>query len=83
MAQNPYVNKVIYAGNTLIDLTEDTITKKTLIGIDKQAFDKTGELITGSDLEALVYVKGHRARLRLPDSVATVEGTTLVFQEAE
>lgn len=45
MAQN--VNKVIYGGRTLIDLTSDTVTAdKILTGFT--AHDKSGALITGS-----------------------------------
>lgn len=41
------INKVIYGGETLIDLTSDTVTKdKVLSGYT--AHDKSGELITGS-----------------------------------
>lgn len=41
------INKVIYGGDTLLDLTEDTVTAdKMLIGTT--AHDKTGTSITGS-----------------------------------
>ena len=41
------INKVIYGGNTLIDLTSDTvIAEKMLKGYT--AHDKSGILITGS-----------------------------------
>lgn len=41
------INKVIYGGNTLIDLTSDTVTAdKMLVGY--KAHDKSGTLITGS-----------------------------------
>lgn len=44
---NQYVNKVIYGGNTLIDLTADTVTAdKLLSGI--KAHDKSGAVITGT-----------------------------------
>lgn len=44
---NQYVNKVIYGGNTLIDLTADTVTAdKMLTGI--KAHDKSGAVITGT-----------------------------------
>lgn len=47
MANNTYVNKVIYGGNTLIDLTADTITAaKVLSGYT--AHDASGAQITGS-----------------------------------
>lgn len=45
---NQYVNKVVYGGNTLIDLTADTITAADLAsGIT--AHDKSGAPITGTN----------------------------------
>ncbi len=44
---NQYVNKVIYGGNTLIDLTADTITAASLLK-DVTAHDKSGAQITGT-----------------------------------
>lgn len=41
------VNKVIYGGNTLIDLTADTITADKLAK-DVTAHDKSGAIITGT-----------------------------------
>ena len=47
MANNEYINKVIYGGNTLIDLTADTVTAdKILDGYTAHA--ASGETITGS-----------------------------------
>lgn len=47
MAVNPYFNKVVYDGNTLIDLTSDTVTAETLLeGIT--AHDKSGRQIVGT-----------------------------------
>lgn len=47
MANNEYINKVIYGGNTLIDLTNDTVTAdKILSGYTAHA--ASGEPITGS-----------------------------------
>lgn len=47
MANNPYVNKVIYGNNTLIDLTEDTVSASNmLLGIT--AHDASGASVTGS-----------------------------------
>lgn len=45
--QNSYVNKVIYGGNTLIDLTADTIDAEHLLS-GATAHDKSGAPITGS-----------------------------------
>ena len=47
MASNPYKNKIIYNGTTLIDLTGDTVTTATLAQ-GYTAHDATGALITGS-----------------------------------
>lgn len=47
MASNEYINKVIYGGNTLIDLTADTVTAdKILSGYTAHA--ASGEPITGT-----------------------------------
>lgn len=47
MANNEYINKVIYGGNTLIDLTGDTVTAdKILSGYTAHA--ASGEPITGT-----------------------------------
>lgn len=47
MAENTYVNKVVYDNNTLIDLTEDTVTPETLIS-GYTAHDRSGASISGS-----------------------------------
>ena len=45
---NSYINKVVYAGDTLIDLTADTISADKLAsGIT--AHDKSGAIITGTN----------------------------------
>lgn len=44
---NEYVNKVIYGGNTLIDLTADTVTANKILS-GYTAHDKSGATITGS-----------------------------------
>lgn len=44
---NPYVNKVIYGGNTLIDLTGDTISPSDVIN-SKTFHDASGATQTGS-----------------------------------
>lgn len=47
MANNPYVNKVQYGNEVLIDLTQDTITaNKILVGYT--AHDASGAPITGT-----------------------------------
>lgn len=48
MAENKNINKVVYGGKTLIDLTSDTVTAENLhTGIT--AHDKSGAVITGTD----------------------------------
>lgn len=42
-----YINKVVYGGRVLIDLTEDTVTAEKLMSGVK-AHDKTGAVITGT-----------------------------------
>lgn len=44
---NAYINKVVYGGNTLIDLTADTVTPATLM-LGYTAHDASGALITGT-----------------------------------
>ena len=48
MAENQNVNKVVYGGQVLIDLTADTITAGDLAA-GVTAHDKSGALITGTD----------------------------------
>lgn len=47
MANNQYVNKVVYDGTTLIDLTADTVTAAYLLK-NYTAHDKSGAPITGT-----------------------------------
>ena len=47
MANNQYVNKVVYDGDTLIDLTSDTVAAAYLLK-NYTAHDKSGAPITGS-----------------------------------
>ena len=42
------INKVIYGGNTLIDLTSDTLTTSDQLLNGVKAHDRTGTVITGS-----------------------------------
>ena len=47
MANNPYINKVTYGGNVLVDLTDDTVSAdKMLSGVI--AHDRSGATITGA-----------------------------------
>lgn len=47
MANNQYANKIIYDGDTLIDLTSDTVTAAYLLK-NYTAHDKSGATITGT-----------------------------------
>lgn len=47
MANNPYVNKVIYGNQTLLDLTNDNIVANKLLS-GKTVHDKSGNQITGT-----------------------------------
>lgn len=47
MANNQYVNKVIFGDETLIDLSSDTVTANRLMA-GLTAHDKTGAIITGT-----------------------------------
>ena len=45
---NQYINKIVYGGNTLIDLTADTVTTSALQS-GYTAHDRTGAVITGTN----------------------------------
>lgn len=47
MANNQYKNKVIYGGQTLIDLTQDDVTRAD-VAAGKQFHLPTGEVVTGT-----------------------------------
>lgn len=47
MADNPYINKVVYGDQTLIDLTEDTVSPSSL-KLGNTAHDASGAQITGT-----------------------------------
>lgn len=47
MANNPYVNKIIYGNTTLIDLTSDTVTANSLLE-GTTAHDASGSVINGA-----------------------------------
>ena len=55
MANNPYVNKVIYGGQTLIDISTDTITAADVsVGVTfhlGSGATATGALPNGNNLE--------------------------------
>lgn len=98
MPEGKYINKVIYGGKTLIDLTGDTISAdKLLAGIT--AHDKSGAPITGScafdvdstDATAAVaeillgktaYVRGQKLTGTMPNKGSVTLGIATADQEA-
>lgn len=92
-----YVNKVIYGGNTLIDLTGDTITPETLLS-GRTAHDQSGAPIVGSctfdvdsgDADAVVaeilagktaYARGAKLTGTMPNNGAVDLKINTVAQE--
>lgn len=98
MPEGKYINKVIYGGKTLIDLTGDTISAdKLLAGIT--AHDKSGASITGScafdvdstDATAAVaeillgktaYARGQKLTGTMPNKGSVTLEITTADQEA-
>lgn len=94
---NEYVNKVVYGGNTLIDLTGDTITADKLAsGIT--AHDKSGAPITGTNtydadtsdadasaaeilLNKIAYVNANKLTGTMPNNGAVTGTISAVAQE--
>jgi len=72
MASNPYVNKVVYDGNTLIDLSQDTLdgAGKLLLGVTGHS--SSGEAITGT----ADYVK-------TVSSVPSVKDTGIIYNSTD
>jgi len=83
MAQNEHINKVVYNGNTLIDLTNDTLTDASQVADGETAHLKSGKKVTGTGSQPSVLVVEGRAYLTLPSSMARVDGTNLIIEEAE
>lgn len=84
-------SKIVYAGDTLLDLTEDTVTPETLLK-GKTAHNAAGELITGtmiaSQLQLIVTVSAG-ATVTATNGSKTIRGTsdstgvcTLIVPEA-
>ena len=77
MAENKYINKVVINDTTLLDLTEDTVTAKTLVeGVT--AHDKSGASITGVAINTGkgVYIWGKYAYGDIYEETITSLGTT-------
>lgn len=71
-------SKIVYAGDTLLDLTEDTVTPETLLK-GKTAHNAAGELITGtmiaSQLQLIVTVSAG-ATVTATNGSKTIRGTS-------
>lgn len=67
MANNPYVNKVIYGDDTLIDLTGDTATESDVL-LGKTFHDKSGALRTGTltPMSSKFRYQNNRVTLNVP-----------------
>ena len=77
MANNKYVNKVVYGNTPLIDLTQTTVTADDVLN------GKLVHLASGKQVEGnggcTVQVIGTLAKLILPSSMAYVDNGRLVF----
>ena len=67
-------NKIIYNGNTLIDLTGDTVTADKLLQ-GYTAHDRTGALITGT---AQSYIDGNNLEYGFTDGSLPIVGVAKV-----
>lgn len=74
------INKVVYAGNTLLDLTSDTVTADMLMD-GKQVYQSNGTFVTGVLKEAEVLVINRTGQLILSPAMARVNGTNLILEE--
>ena len=55
MAENPYVNKVVFGNDTLVDLTEDSVTANNLLE-GETAHSASGAPVTGTAKQGHVIV---------------------------
>ncbi|MCM1216889.1 MAG: hypothetical protein NC548_20515 [Lachnospiraceae bacterium] len=94
---NQHVNKVIYGGNVLVDLTADTVDPSHLLK-DTTAHDKSGATIAGectfdsdtSDADVAVaeilagktaYARGAKVKGTMPNNAGISEKITTLAQE--
>lgn len=97
MAENTYINKVIYGGQTLIDLTGDTVIPSG-VALGLIFHDKSGATLTGSNtydadtsdadaaaaeilLNKTAYVNGNKLTGTMPDNGAVSGSISSVAQE--
>ena len=76
------VNKVIYDGNTVMDLTGLTITADK-VARGYTTHNSAGNVIIGTapDAQAIAYGDFQRVELELPSDIAQVVGTNLILAE--
>lgn len=81
MANNPYVNKVQYGNDTLIDLTGDTVTANDVLS-GKTFHDKSGMQREGALSLAPVATSGDYDDLENRILISVSNGT-LIFGRSE
>ena len=82
MATNPYVNKVVYGNQTVLDLTEDTADASDVL--QGQTFhDRSGALVTGTAIGGMSYadngVLGAKNRLPYPYNQSSLTHNGMTF----
>lgn len=97
MAENTNINKVVYGGQTLIDLTGDTVTASD-VARGKKFHDKSGATMTGTNtfdadtsdadaaaaeilLNKTAYVNGNKLTGTMPNNGAVAGSITAKAQE--
>ena len=77
------VNKVVYGSETLVDLTNDTVTPETL-AVGVTAHDASGKVITGAMGCSIIDESGHIKPEHLPtDETLSYEGGVLKVNTAK
>lgn len=80
MAQNPYVNKVVFGNDTLVDLTEDSVTASNLLE-GETAHNAAGAPVTGTAKQghtiwnAIKTALTQRTKLWFADAKVTDDST--------
>jgi hypothetical protein len=80
MAENPYVNKVVFGNDTLLDLTEDSVTENTLLE-GETAHSASGAPVTGTAKQghiiwnAIKTALTQRTKLWFADAKVTDDST--------
>lgn len=73
------VNRVVYGGRTLIDITESTVSPETLSkGVT--AYNAAGELIEGTVVMPNCFLKTDTGRISLGNMTLVEKNTDLIFE---